>query len=155
MSTSESSQVRDQLAYKQSHNYQMATMEVNLSKSVCDLGVDHLIFGVESLIAEECLVYNNYHAHPITCGSGDIVDIGVKPDRKERPIFELIRDNTIVLGQPKQFALNVQITVQGNTQRVCLVDLERCGSVDVQGDGGKVTSYNKTTITNLITIKNS
>ena len=91
----------------------MATTELTLTQAMCDEGVDHLILVVESNKQEECLVYNNFHAHPVSCEGYNAVDISVALDRNGQPVFELIGDNVITLGEQKPFALKTLITVRG------------------------------------------
>jgi len=51
-------------------NFAGVTMKVNLTAELCQQGVDHLILKVEvddSRPDQDCVLYNNYVAHPIVC----------------------------------------------------------------------------------------
>ena len=46
------------------------TSKVTISTELCKMGVDHVVLGVlvkNPALDEDCVVYNNYVVHPITC----------------------------------------------------------------------------------------
>ena len=51
-----------------SHDFYNVSTSVVVSRVMCEMGVNHLMLGVEPEDGvAECITYNNFYPHPITC----------------------------------------------------------------------------------------
>ena len=59
------------LSHRAPHHYTSVRGDWMMTTAMCEQNIDHVLLMVVASgteISHECLLYNNYYAHPISCG---------------------------------------------------------------------------------------